>query len=129
MTAIITPDDIKKIYPQAAGFDDCTIQEYICIVNEADACMAGSGYSECVCAVIKKNAVAHMLYSINFGGISSMTSPTGESISFKDIAMGNGLASTPYGRQVLSLDKSGCVSGVIENTSAERFAVSVGGFC
>ncbi|MAF36355.1 hypothetical protein CL622_04525 [archaeon] len=54
MTAIITPDDIKKIYPQAAGFDDCTIQEYICIVNEADACMAGSGYSECVCAVIKK---------------------------------------------------------------------------
>jgi hypothetical protein len=129
MTVIITPDDIKGIYPNAAGFTDCQLQEFICVVNQADACLQGAGYDDCVISMIKKNAVAHMAYSLQSTNFKSMTSPTGESVTFHDNANTGDLTSTAYGRMVMSLDKSGCVSSIIENTESDRFLVSVGGFC
>jgi len=127
MTAIITPDDIKQLYPKAAEMDDCLIQDFICVVNQADQCLAGSSYPDCVSSLIKKNAVAHMIYSIQITNFKSVNSPTRESVTFNDIGTTGGLDGTAYGRMVLSLDTSGCMSGVVENTNASRFLVSVGG--
>jgi hypothetical protein len=127
MTAIITPDDVKQLYPKAAEMDDCLLQEFICVVNQADQCLAGAGYADCTIALMKKSAVAHMVYSIQMTNFESLRSPTGESVKFRDIGTTGGLDGTAYGRTVLSLDTSGCISGVIENTSASRFLISVGG--
>jgi len=126
MTAIITPDDIISIYANAAGLDDCVIQDFICVVNEADACLSGAGYSACICSLIKKYSVAHMIYSVQATDFKSMSSPTGESVTFNDFNVGSGMSGSAFGRMALSLDKSGCVSSIIENTAADRFLVAVG---
>jgi hypothetical protein len=128
MTAIVTPDDVFETCPQAAALGECFIQSLINIVNKADACMAGAGYDADTCFTVKVLAVCHLTHGIQAGQFQAMTSPTRESVTFKqmDSSSGTGINSTPYGRMVSNLDHSGCISAVIENSSAERFITSVG---
>lgn len=123
----ITIEDVNKFYPPSAEVEGEFIQCYIDIIDEADACLDGSGASDCMIKMLKLNAVAYLTYSTGqYDGVKQMRSPTGESVTFTDTQGGTGLNSNQYGRYVLMMDKNRCIVNIIESPENERFFVAIG---
>ena len=127
MAVTITPEDVFEFYPPAADVPTNIIEDYICLVDQADMCLDGAGVEDCVQRLLKLNAVAYLLCATSqAGNIKQMKSPTGESVTFVDGNNVTGLNSNQYGRMLRMLDKNGCIIDIIETPENERFIETAG---
>lgn len=116
MCVPIAPEDVREFMPGVASVPDSVIQLFIEMADAADPCLLGAGRPAAVSKLIKLNFVSHMLTGSAgvSGEITSERSPTGESVTYAaPTTTGTGLASTAYGRTLLQLDTTGCMSALI----------------
>lgn len=105
ITAAQIDEQLSALGYEAASF---IIEAYLCKVNKIDACLDGAGYDDCDQLLIKIYAVVLMLASSDVRKISSQSSPSGSSQSFK--YFDDGKASL-YS-SLMTLDTSGCTSAL-----------------
>lgn len=122
MAVVITVADVKQL-PAAASIPDAIISGYIAVVDQADACLDANSVPDDVQTALKLNAVWHLVELSLRGGVTSESSPTGASRSY---TMSQGLASTPYGQILQTIDQYGCVTGLVSKTGNTMFFRAVG---
>lgn len=102
----ITTSDVRAEIK--TGLSDLIIQGFISKADQADACLNGLNLSDELCKTLKLLAVCHMV-ELTQKSITSETSFTGASVTYKDTGAQTGLASTSYGNSLMQLDAGGCL--------------------
>jgi hypothetical protein len=118
MAVVITVSDVKEGF--ATTVPDSEIEMLIEIVDGADACLDAAAVPESRQKALKIYAVRHMLQMQANGGkgaVRSESAPSGASRSYSGWAGGDGLMSTSFGSLLKQLDATGCVTGILENSS------------
>ena len=113
MAVTITPADVKVVQPTT--LPDSVIQDMIDCVDQADTCLDDAGVIDSKVTLLKTYAVAHQVLMAAGGSLSSQRAQSGAARSFA-IKTGQGLAATHWGQLLKSMDASGCVVGLLENT-------------
>lgn len=117
MAAIIYASDVTNGFTTTVVDDE--IDLLIGIVDGADACLDAANVSTSTQTILKIYAVRHMLQLQANGGkgaVKSERAPSGASRSYSDW-QGKGLESTSYGSLLNQLDSTGCIAGIIDNSS------------
>ncbi len=110
----VTKEDIKSRCETSAP--DAVIDDWICLLNEkAGACLDAS-YSECEARILFTLAVCHFISQSEGGEVESERAANGSTIKYvtKEKNSGLGWGSTDFGRQILALDNTGCLSPILE---------------
>lgn len=118
MAVVITVEDVKDGF--ATTVPDSEIEMLIEIVDGADACLDAAAVTDARQRALKIYAVRHMLQMQANGGkgaVRSESAPSGASRSYSGWAGGDGLLSTSFGSLLKQLDTTGCVTGILENSS------------
>ena len=122
----ITVPEVKVLVPAAI---DAIVAEYIALLTTVDACLEGAGVVEASGKSLKRLAAAHMSQLTLNGGRGAVVSesvPAG-SRSFAAWRGGTiGLASTPFGAMISSLDRSGCITGLFDMDGPHLFLGTAG---
>lgn len=105
----ITVSDVRAEIK--TNYSDLMLQGFIAKVDTVDACLNASSISEELCKTLKLLAVCHMVETTQ-KAITSETSFTGDSVTYKDTGSASGLGSTSYGTTLLQLDSTGCLTGL-----------------
>lgn len=121
MAVIITEDDLA-----AAGITGSLVDAWIEFANQGDACLDAHGVPEATQRILKMALLQH-LFTIDQGGqLTSRHAPSGASQSFASPSKNGSTASLDLLR---SLDKHGCLTGLIDADDAEdKPRVFVGSF-
>lgn len=118
MAVVITVEDVKDGF--ATTVPDSEIETLIEIVDGADACLDAAAVPDARQRALKIYAVRHMLQMQANGGkgaVRSESAPSGASRSYSGWAGGDGPLSTSFGSLLKQLDTTGCVTGILENSS------------
>lgn len=125
MAFTITITDVENMCPQAASVNDATIQLYIDLVAQADACLDGANLSDTIQQFLKTSAVCHYIARSQGGTVKSESDMDGASISFDTYKVdGYGLASTTFGQNLLSSGYQSCFAFM--DSMPNRFITAVG---
>ena len=108
MAETITVADVRAECPNSLS--DGFISGLIACVDQADACLDANVPDPDLQKAIKTAGVCYMIEQQQRGNVKSEKSPSGASRSYKE---GNGL-DTNWGRMLQTIDKGGCVLGVIQ---------------
>ncbi|RUR48797.1 DUF7370 family protein [Vreelandella populi] len=101
------------------------IDGLIILMAQADACLDHNKVPDDVQRTLKLYAIGHMAALTSGGQIRSQSAPNGASRSFA-VPTGVGLASSTWGSLLKSLDKWGCVTGLLENDQSKPMLLSIG---
>ena len=125
MAFTVTITDVENLCPAAASVADDTIQMYIDVVAQADACLDGANVPDTVQRFLKTSAVCHYIARSQGGTVSSESDMDGASISFDTYKVdGYGLSSTTFGQNILSSGYQSCFSFM--ESMPNRFITAVG---
>jgi len=125
MSVIITYQDVIAFCPDAAAFEQSTIEMLIAISNQADSCLDANNVPDDMQKYLKLLFVCHSLAMQQGGQIKSRTDFDGASITFNVPVAGKGLSATSYGQLMLDTHWSKCFS--FANNRAGFFMASLGG--
>lgn len=120
--ATITVQDIRDRCDDPT-IPDAVVNDYIIAINSQVGTCLDQTYSDGVAKVIQASAVCHLLSLMNNDRLKSFKTPNGTSESYESYLGQDGLGLTGFGKQVLLLDKEGCVSNAF---GAPFFIQSVG---
>jgi hypothetical protein len=109
MAEAITVADVRAECPN--GLTDGFITGLIACVDAADACLDANVTDPALQKAIKTSGVCYMIEQQQRGNVKSEKSPSGASRSYRD--SGSSL-DTNWGRMLQTIDKTGCVLGVIK---------------
>lgn len=109
MAVSITLSQVKEL-AVANAVPDAVLTGFIAQTNRADNCFDSNSVDNDIQTALKLNAVWHLVELFNRASVSSESSPTGASRSYKD---GEGFQSTPYGQVVQSLDTYNCMQNAL----------------
>ncbi len=112
MAITITPSDINDFYP--SGASDAVINSLIAFIDQADACLDANGVSDDTQKLVKIYAVCHMLTMQGGGGVKSESDMDRESVTFGNAFDKNGLAGSPWGSMLGSMDGYSCIAALID---------------
>jgi hypothetical protein len=107
MAETITVADVRAECPNS--LTDGFINGLIACVDQADVCLDQNVTDPALQKAVKTAGVCYMIEQQQRGNVSAEKSPSGASRSYKDT---NSL-DTNWGRMLQTIDKSGCVLGVI----------------
>ena len=125
MAFTVTITDVENLCPAAASVADDTIQMYIDVVAQADACLDGASVPDTVQKFLKTSAVCHYIARSQGGTVKSESDMDGASISFDTYKVdGYGLSSTTFGQNVLSSGYQSCFTFM--EAMPNRFITAVG---
>lgn len=125
MDYVITYAEVTAGYSTDAP--QAEVELNIEIVDEADACMEGAGYSSAKGKMLKILAVRHLLALTENNGsgvIASQSAPSGASQAFQALSP-DSWGGTTWGQRLASMDAYGCVTGLISGNPKFLF-LSVG---
>ena len=121
----LTITDVENLCPAAASVNDDTIQMYIDVVSQADACLDGANVPDEVQKFLKSNAVCHYISRSQGGTVKSESDMDGASVTFDTYKVdGYGLSSTIFGQKVLTSGYQSCFAFMDSRPS--RFITAVG---
>ena len=109
MAVSITLAQAKEIRI-ASSVPDAVLTGFIAQTNRADNCFDVNNVDNDIQTALKLNAVWHLVELFNRASVSSESSPTGSSRSYKD---GEGFQSTPYGQVIQSMDTYNCMQNAL----------------
>jgi hypothetical protein len=109
MAETITVSDVRAEI--STSLTDSFITGLIVCVDAADACLDANVPDPALQKSIKIAGVAYMIEQHARGNVKSEKSPSGASRSYRD--SGSSL-DTNWGRMLQTIDKAGCVLGVIK---------------
>lgn len=112
MAVTITVADVIAMQP--TSLPDSVVQLMIDTIDAADACLDANNVPDATQSLLKLYAVSHMVYMASRGNVTSESSPTGASRSYRQ-AYGGDLGGSQWGSLLLSLDQYGCVTGILQN--------------
>lgn len=122
MAVTITLEEVKAFGVTAP---DVLIEAWIDLLTDADACLDARNVSDNTQRLLKLYAIGHM-GTLNAGGqIRSQSAPSGASRSFA-VPTGQGINSTTHGATLKSLDRYGCIVGMLEADVPKPFIASIG---
>lgn len=121
MAVTITVADVIAIQPTA--LPDDVVQLIIDTIDQADACLDANAVPDSTQELLKLYGAAHLVYAATRGNVTSETSPTGASRSYRD--GGTSLSSSPWGGLLASIDQYGCVTSLL-NANNKTFIGSMG---
>lgn len=126
MAVTITLAQVRARYPSLSTVADDTITDLIAYADLLDDCL-DSSYpgNNSLQTLIKLALVAHLASLNTDARVSSRRAPNGASVSYDRSLSSEGLAETSYGRFLLQIDTSGCVTNLINGDS--YWLVAVGG--
>ena len=114
MTIAITPNDIRAFC--STRLPDPAIDTLIGMVtSKVGACVEASYEGDCA-KMVMVYAVCHFAEAAVGGSVTSKRAANGASINIEQYGAGQGLRSTPSGRQAISIDTQGCLSGLFADT-------------
>lgn len=111
MAVVITVADVIAIQP--TSLPDAIIQLMIDAIDQADACLDANNVDDATQELLKLYAVAHMVYMASRGNVTSESSPTGASRSYRDGGNGD-LSGSQWGGLLLSMGAYGCVTSILQ---------------
>lgn len=117
MAIVITPADIKALFPDASKYPDALITALITVTGKVDACLEAN-YDPDTALLIKQYTIMHMLATGGGKRVKSQTAASGASQSFDFRRDGLGIMSTEYGRMIDMLDSSKCVENTFDTGSS-----------
>lgn len=112
MAVVITAAEVNDFYP--SGASDAVINSLIAFIDQADACLDASGISDETQKLVKIYAVCHMLTMQSGGGVKSESDMDGESVTFASTFDKQGLAGSPWGSMLGSMDGYSCIAAIID---------------
>lgn len=126
MAEQITIQDVRDF--TGTALPDSLIQAYIDIIDEADDCLDSNNVPAARQTLLKLNGVGYLI-SINSSSndVQSLSGPLGDSITFRQDS--TTLSRNPYGQQLLTLDRTGCIIGLFSNDDGVMVLVLGGDEC
>lgn len=125
MAVTITPSDVNDFYP--SGASDAVINALIAFIDQADACLDAAGISDETQKLIKIYAVCHMLTMQGGGGVKSESDMDGESVTFGNAFDKQGLAGSPWGSMLGSMEGYSCIAALIDKPRRSSGIVNASG--
>lgn len=123
MAVEITVQDVKS-FCAGVSASDATIDLYIAVAAEADACLDSRNVPESIQKALKLNAICHSLVTAQGGFIQSESDFDGASVSFSVNQNAKGLARSSFGEAILGLDRWGCIKNLFG--TKRRYARAIG---
>lgn len=121
----ITVTDVENMCPAAASVHESTIQSYIDVADQVDACLDGANVPDALQKFLKTSAVCHYITRSQGGTVKSESDMDGASVTFETYKVdGYGLSSTTFGQNILSSGYQSCFSFM--DATPSRFITAVG---